>query len=152
MIECGSIRHGASFAGVDVIRFENEVQGVKKKLQNHVLVILGWFFTLLGIIGAFLPVLPTTPFLIVALVLFSKSSPRFHQMLLDNEWFGPGLKQWEENKTLARKTKVKAIFLIVATFGLSVAIFKDKPPVQFILVGLAVVLIIFIWRLNEPAE
>lgn len=71
-------------------------------------------------------------------------------MLLDNEWFGPGLKQWEENKTLARRTKVKAIFLIVATFGISVTILNDKPPIQLILVGLAIVLIIFIWRLNEP--
>lgn len=123
---------------------------MKRKLQNHVLVILGWLFTLLGIIGAFLPVLPTTPFLIVALVLFSKSSPRFHQMLLDNEWFGPGLKQWEANKTLARKTKVKATLLIVATFGISVAVFNDKLPIQLTLVGLAIVLVIFIWRLNEP--
>ncbi len=131
-------------------QIENRVRGVKRKLQNHVLVILGWLFTLLGIIGAFLPVLPTTPFLIVALVLFSKSSPRFHQMLLDNEWFGPGLKQWEANKTLARKTKVKATLLIVATFGISVAVFNDKLPIQLTLVGLAIVLVIFIWRLNEP--
>ena len=103
-------------------------------------------------IGAFLPVLPTTPFLIVALVLFSKSSPRFHQMLLDNEWFGPGLKQWEENKTLARKIKLKAIVLIVLTFGVSVAVFNDKLPIQLALMGLAIVLIIFIWRINEPEE
>ena len=90
--------------------------GLKKFFQIHLLVILGWLFTVLGIIGLILPILPTTPFLIVALVLFSKSSPRFHQMLLKNVWFGPTLKQWEDKKTLSRKTKYKAFFLIIITF------------------------------------
>jgi uncharacterized membrane protein YbaN (DUF454 family) len=122
-----------------------------KFLQRNLLVILGWFFTLLGVIGIILPVLPTTPFLIVALVLFSKSSPRFHQMLLNNAWFGPTLKQWEEKKTLSRKTKYKAFFLIVITFSISVAIFNNKIQLQLLLIGIAIVLLIFIWRIKEPA-
>ena len=125
--------------------------GMKQLLQKHTLVILGWFFTLLGLIGVILPILPTTPFLIIALVLFSKSSPRFRQMLLDNPWFGPSLKQWEENRTLSRKTKYKAVILILVTFSISVAIFNDKIQVQLILVGLGVVLIFFIWRIKEQA-
>ncbi|MDJ0666004.1 MAG: YbaN family protein [Desulfobacterales bacterium] len=124
---------------------------MKKFLQNHLLVILGWFFTLLGVVGAILPVLPTTPFLIVALVLFSKSSPRFHQMLLNNAWFGPTLKQWEDTKTLSRKTKYKAFFLIFITFSISVAIFDNKTELQLLLVGIAIILLIFIWRIKEHA-
>ena len=122
---------------------------MKKFLQNHLLVILGWFFTLLGVVGAILPVLPTTPFLIVALVLFSKSSPKFHQMLLNNAWFGPTLKQWEDTKTLSRKTKYKAFFLIFITFSISVAIFDNKTELQLLLVGIAIILLIFIWRIKE---
>jgi uncharacterized protein len=125
------------------------VFGMKKFLKNNLLIILGWAFTLLGIIGVILPVLPTTPFLILALILFSKSSPRFHQMLLNNAWFGTTLKQWEETKTLARKTKYKAIFLIVLTFSISVAVFNDKIQIQLLLVGIAIVLIFFIWRIKE---
>ncbi len=124
---------------------------MKKFLQNHLLVILGWFFTLLGVVGAILPVLPTTPFLIVALVLFSKSSPKFHQMLLNNAWFGPTLKQWEDTKTLSRKTKYKAFFLIFITFSISVAIFDNKTELQLLLVGIAIILLIFIWRIKEHA-
>ena len=124
---------------------------MKKFIQKNLFVILGWLFTLLGAIGVILPILPTTPFLIVALVFFSKSSPKFHHMLLNNAWFGPTLKQWEEQKTLSRKTKYKAIFLIVVTFAISVAIIKDKIHLQLLLVGLAIVLLIFIWRIKEPA-
>ncbi len=125
--------------------------GVKKILRNHLLVILGWFFIVLGVIGAMLPILPTTPFLIVALALFAKSSPKFHQMLLNNAWFGPILKQWEAKKTVSRKTKYKASFLIVVTFSISIAIFDDTIQVQLLLVGIAIVLLFFIWRIKEQA-
>ena len=126
--------------------------GLKKFLQNHLLVIFGWFFTVLGFIGLILPLLPTTPFLIVALALFSKSSPRFHQMLLNNVWFGPILKQWEERKTLSRKAKYKAFFLIIIVFSISVAIFDDKIKLQLLLVVIAIVLLVFIWRIKEQAR
>lgn len=125
---------------------------MKKNIQKHLFVILGWLFTLLGVIGVILPILPTTPFLIVALVFFSKSSPRFHQMLLNNGWFGPTLKQWEDKKRLSRKTKYKAFFLIIITFSISVAIFDNKAPLKFLLVGIAIVLLIFIWRIKEQTE
>jgi len=122
---------------------------MKKTIQNHLLITLGWFFVILGIIGIALPVLPTTPFLIVALAFFSKSSPRFHQMLLNNKWFGPGLKQWEETKTLSRKTKRKATLLITITFAVSIAILYERIYLQLMLVSFATILLFFIWRIKE---
>lgn len=124
---------------------------MKKILQNHLLVIFGWLFIVLGIIGVILPIFPTTPFLIVALALFAKSSPRFHKMLLNNVWFGPILKQWEDKKTLSRKTKYKAFFLIIITFSISVAIFDNNIQLQLLLVGIAIILLYFIWRIKEHA-
>lgn len=123
--------------------------GMRKFLQKYLLVILGWLFTILGIIGALLPVLPTTPFLIVALALFSKSSPRFHQMLLNNIWFGPILRQWEDKKTLSRQTKYKAYLLIILTFSISVAIVNNNIQFQLLLVVIAIALLFFIWRIKE---
>ncbi|MDM8567631.1 YbaN family protein [Candidatus Halobeggiatoa sp. HSG11] len=122
---------------------------MKKILQNNLLIILGWLFVVLGIIGVILPILPTTPFLIIALAFFSKSSPRFHQMLLNNVWFGPTLKQWEDKKTLSRKIKYKAFFLIIITFSISIAILDSKILLQLLLVGIAIVLLFFIWRIKE---
>lgn len=122
---------------------------MRKIIQNHLLVIFGWLFILLGLIGVILPILPTTPFLIVALAVFSKSSPRFHQMLLNNVWFGPTLKHWENNKTLSRQTKYKAFFLTIITFSISVVIFYNEIQLQLLLVGIAIVLLFFIWRIKE---
>jgi uncharacterized membrane protein YbaN (DUF454 family) len=125
---------------------------MKKFLHTHLLIILGWFFLALGAIGAVLPILPTTPFLIVALALFSRSSPRFHQMLLNNNWFGPTLRQWEQSRTLSRTTKYKVYALIIAVFSLSIAIFHDKIYHQLMLAALGAILIAIIWRIKEPHD
>ena len=122
---------------------------MRKNLQNQLLVISGCFFVVLGCVGVVLPILPTTPFLIVALALFSKSSPRFHQMLLNNVWFGPVLKQWEDKKTLSREIKYKAFFLIILTFLISAIILHDETKLQLLLISIAIVLLFFIWRIKE---
>lgn len=122
---------------------------MKGSIQKKLLIILGWCFVLLGAIGVVLPILPTTPFLILALILFAKSSPRFHRMLLNNRWFGAGLKQWEEKKTVSRRTKRAASILILATFLISIVIMNKRPELQILLVIVTVVLLLFIWRLKE---
>jgi uncharacterized membrane protein YbaN (DUF454 family) len=122
---------------------------MRRIVQNQILVILGWFFVLLGTVGAVLPILPTTPFLILALALFSKSSPRFHKMLLENPWFGPTLRQWEETKSIQRKTKRKVLLLIALVFAISIAFCHGKVYLQLTLVALAAILMLIIWRLRE---
>jgi len=122
---------------------------MRKHIKKYSLITLGIFFVILGVIGAVLPLLPTTPFLILALSCFAKSSPRFHQALLNNRFFGEPLRQWEENRSLTRRTKIKAAALIILTFSISIFILQDKPPLQIGLSSLAVVLLFFIWRLKE---
>ena len=124
---------------------------MKKELHNSLLLALGWLFVVLGVIGVLLPIVPTTPFLIIALTLFSKSSPRFHQMLLNNAWFGPTLRQWEETKTLSRKTKYKASLLIIFSFAISIAMLNYDVRIQLLLMVVAIVLLFCIWRIRESA-
>lgn len=120
--------------------------------KKHLLILLGWFFVALGIIGILLPILPTTPFLLIASALFSKSSPRFHRMLLNNAWFGPIIQQWEENKTMSRKIKYKASFVIISIFPISIICLEKKLHLQLLLIGIAFVLLFFLWRIKEPPE
>lgn len=122
---------------------------MRQVLKHALLISLGWFFVLLGIIGAFLPLLPTTPFLILALVIFAESSPRFHQMLLNNRWLGRELRQWEADKSVTPQTKRKAMAVILVTFGLSIAILRERFELQLLLLVLLIVLLSFIWRLKE---
>ena len=127
---------------------------MRKHIKNYSLIALGIFFVLLGLIGAVLPLLPTTPFLILALSCFAKSSPRFHQALLNNRFFGKSLRQWEESRSLTRRTKIKAAALIILTFSLSIFILQGQAPLQLGLSALGTILLFFIWRLKEvePVE
>lgn len=122
---------------------------MKAKIQNAILNSFAWLFVALGFIGVFLPLLPTTPFLILALFIFAKSSPRFHQMLLDNRWFGENLRQWENNKSISRVAKKKATFAIVLTFSISIGILHERIELQVLLLVLATILLAYIWRIKE---
>lgn len=82
-----------------------------------------WFFVALGIIGAFLPVLPTTPFLILAATLFARSSPRFERWLLEHPRYGQPLIDWRREGAISRNAKIASVslmslsFVIVLVFG-----------------------------------
>ena len=86
---------------------------------------LGWIFFSAGLVGVFLPVLPTTPFMLVALWCFSRSSPRFHNWLYGHQLFGPPLRQWNDYGVIPLTAKVIAIFFMTGSliymFGFSVA-------------------------------
>ena len=122
---------------------------MQEDLKRYLLISLGWLSVILGAIGALLPVIPTTPFLILALVCFSKSSPRFHKMLLDNKWFGPALTQWEQNKTISRHIKFRAMALVIVSFGGSIAILWGRNGLQLMLVAIGLIALWFIYQLKE---
>lgn len=122
---------------------------MRKKIKKYILIFLGSLFVILGVIGALLPILPTTPFLLLALACFANSSPRFHKCLLDNRWFGSDLRQWEDNKSIARASKVKAMILIVITFAMSIAILHGRLQLQGGLICLGSILLVFMWRMKE---
>jgi uncharacterized protein len=91
---------------------------------------LGWLMVATGIVGAFLPVLPTTPFLLVALWCFSKSSPKLESWLLSHPKFGPSLRNWREKGAIlwfgTEPTALRAS--IVAAVMLGAAIFVTTRP------------------------
>lgn len=122
---------------------------MRERIKKYLLLISGLLFVLLGVVGAVLPILPTTPFLIIALYCFANSSPRFHKMLISNPWFGSALQQWEASRTISRVSKVKAITLIIITFALSIGILYGKLYLQFGLLALGTILLVFMWRIKE---
>lgn len=69
----------------------------------------------LGAAGAVLPLLPTTPFLLLAAFGFARSSPRLHRWLLAHRTFGPLIRNWHEHGSIDRRTKVVSMVVIVAT-------------------------------------
>ena len=122
---------------------------MQEALKRYLLLSLGWLSVILGAIGALLPVIPTTPFLILALACFSKSSPRFHHMLLNNKWVGPSLTEWEQNKTISRQIKFRAMALVVISFTISIIILSGRTGLQLMLVVLGLIALGVIYQLKE---
>ncbi|MEX1665364.1 YbaN family protein [Zhongshania arctica] len=83
---------------------------------------LGFFFIALGTIGAFLPVLPTTPFILLAAGCFSRSSKKWHNWLLGNKLFGPSIHRWESRRCVNCKTKVFSLLSMTVMGGISLAV------------------------------
>ena len=109
---------------------------------------LGFAFLAIGAVGVILPLLPTTPFVILAAFCFSKSSPRLHAWLLANPVFGPGLKQWDEQRCISRRTRRIAVGMVILVGGSSVWFFIDSPTLKVIGAVLIAIGLVSILRLN----
>lgn len=118
-------------------------------VKRQMYLILGGVFFLTGLVGIILPILPTTPFMILAAGCFAKSSPRFHQALLNNRWIGEDLQRWEREHTMLRITKIRATWVVVIMFSISIAVLMGKLWLQAMLVGTALILLFFLWRVPE---
>ena len=83
---------------------------------------LGFLFLGLALLGIPLPLLPTTPFLLLSAWFFARSSERWHRWLLEHEFIGPTLKSWEENRCISLRVKIVAISSMLIVGGSSTLI------------------------------
>ena len=106
-----------------------------KNLKKKIYICVGLLALGLGIIGVFLPVMPTVPFLLVALFCFERSSKKYHDMILNNKYFGKVLKDYYEGKGLTISVKIKAILFLSCGIGFSI----DKVQHLHLRIMLAVI-------------
>lgn len=114
------------------------INKISNRLVKWVLIIAGIFFVGLGIIGIFLPILPTTPFLLLAAACFARSSKRFYNWLLNNRWFGNYIKNYREGKGVPLKVKVLSISLLWIAIIFSAFFWVSILFVKFILILVAI--------------
>ncbi|MBX2986615.1 MAG: YbaN family protein [Bdellovibrionaceae bacterium] len=86
-----------------------------KKTRDLLFIAAGFLFLVIGIIGIALPVLPTTPFLLVAAYCFSRGSRRFHDWLIHHPRLGPPIVDWQRHRVIRRRAKVIASLMMAAT-------------------------------------
>jgi uncharacterized membrane protein YbaN (DUF454 family) len=96
---------------------------------------LGLFFLALAILGVVLPVLPTTPFLILAAWFFARSSEKWHRRLLESTLFGPLLRNWEQRRCIALRTKIVALVSMLVAGGASVTFAMQDPVLRLAAAG-----------------
>lgn len=105
-------------------------------MKRLVLIILGWVCVSLGFVGIFVPGIPTTIFLIIALWAFTKTSKKLRYWLLHHKRFGPILSNWQEHKVVPLRAKI----LMVTFMILSVILFHYSLQNLYLTTGLTIIL------------
>ncbi len=106
-------------------------------MKRYLLVSLGFLSLGLGILGIFLPLLPTTPFLLLSASCFYKSSRRYHSWLLNNKVFGRHIRNYEENRAIDSKTKWFALAILWSTIGVSAYLSRHIVFIPILLIVIA---------------
>jgi len=101
------------------------------------LVLAGTIFVGLGTLGIFLPVLPTTPFLLLAAACYARSSEKFYRWLLTHRWFGKYIRPYREGKGIPLKAKTLSISFIWLTILFSILFVVHPLSVRIILITIA---------------
>lgn len=106
-------------------------------LKRTFLIACGTLSVALGVVGIFFPVLPTTPFLLLAAVCYARSSERFYHWLLTNRWLGEYIRNYREGRGIPLKQKVLTITLLWLSIGYAALFVAPLWWVRLILFGIA---------------
>ncbi|MEQ9365082.1 MAG: YbaN family protein [Leptospirales bacterium] len=128
------------------VDYSHEVRPHRSPVVRYLLAIVGALSVALGILGVFLPLLPTTPFLLLAAVCFANSSERFYNWLMNHRLFGPYIREWRLHGTIPLRAKIVAIALIVLTIGASILFVIPLLVVKIFLACIGLGVIAFLLR------
>lgn len=103
--------------------------------------LFGGLALLLGLIGVVLPLLPTTPFVLLSAFCFGKSSPRLHAWLLNHPWCGPVLQDWQTHGGVRAAIRRRALWMMALSFSFSIYM----VPLWPVRVGLGCVFLVLVW-------
>jgi len=110
----------------------------KPSMRKWLLVAIGVLSVGLATAGIFLPVLPTTPFLLLAAACFVRSSDRFYRWLINHRVFGAYIRNYREHRAITLQAKIVTLTLLWATIGYSAFVVIDSLPVRIVLLLIAV--------------
>ena len=114
--------------------------------------LLAWSFLGLGVLGLFLPLLPTTVFVIVSAWAFAKSSPEREAWLLNHKVFGPPLQNWRKYGAISKRAKTMAFTLITVSAALSVWMLRPNIALIAVVLLCLAAVVFYIYRLPVMPE
>lgn len=119
---------------------------------RHLLFFFGWVTFVLGIIGLLLPVVPTSPFMILSAVCFLRSSPRFYHWLTDHPVFGIYVRYYLSGEGMPERVKLTAITLLWIMMLVTALLIIEQEWLSTLLLSIAMLVSIYIVGLPEPEE
>lgn len=132
--------------------YSHEVRKHRLKWVQLGFAALGTLFLLLGIAGVFLPLLPTTPFLLLATACYARSSRRFYNWLMNHHTFGPLIIEWRTYRSIPKRIKLVAIATMILTFGSSILFFVKDGRLQIALAVFGLALALWLYRIPSRDE
>lgn len=121
-------------------------------MKKTFLKIVGYLSVALGFAGAFLPLVPTTPLLLLALWCFSKSSPKMNAWLLGNRMFGRYLKDYEQGRGIPKVVKVSSIIILWSSILFTTIVFTEAWWLRVLLLLMALLVSVHILNLKRSEE
>jgi len=124
----------------------NKPEGKRKlsSLKKVIFIVAGTVSLGLGAVGVFLPILPTTPFLLLSAACYYKGSERMHRWLLCNKLFGNYIRNYKEGKGIAQTTKILTLSLLWITICFSAFYIVRNFPIQIVLIAIAIAVTIHV--------
>ena len=132
--------------------YSHEVRKHRFLWVQVVFAALGTLFLLIGIAGVFLPLLPTTPFLLLATACYARSSRRFYNWLMNHPVFGPLIIEWRTYRSIPKRVKLVAIATMVLTFGSSILFFVKDGRLQIALAIFGLAMALWLYRIPSRNE
>lgn len=127
--------------------YSHEVDFHSSTTFRVLLIFFGTLFVVIGVVGAFLPILPTTPFMLLAAWCYARSSIRFYNWIMNNKVFGPVLREWRQYRSIPRRAKRAALILMPGSFAVSIIFFVPILWVQVMLAFFCFFMMIFLWHI-----
>jgi uncharacterized protein len=119
-----------------------------KGLLKPLLIFLGSVFVLLGLVGIVVPLVPTTPLLLLGAFCYARSSQRLYDWLLNTKWLGSYIRSFQAGNGIPKRTKVTAISVLWLTSGYSILFLVPIIWVKVILIGVVSYITYFIWSIK----
>ena len=118
-------------------------------LIRYILLCAGWLNLALGFIGIFLPLLPTTPFLLLAAYCFARSSEGLHAWLLSLKFAGPLIRDWQEHRNISLSTKLIATSMILVVLFYPLLFGALSIGLKILVGSIVLAVLAFIW--SQPS-
>ncbi len=124
----------------------------KSKIVKFILYLSGFLFLGLGILGIFLPILPTTPFLLLAASVFMHTNRNIYVWMFNNRWFGKEFRSYVKNKSVSKTVKISSLLILIITMLYSIIFVVDELWIQILLIIILIAVSAHIFKLKTIDE